>query len=98
MATKPSVGTITTKRSRDTHHASYSIPFCHPDHFPAMCEKITNALNPGGRFAGQFFGVHDSWADNKNMTFHTEKQARALIGKFETEYFHEQDEDGHGGE
>jgi len=78
----------------DLIHASYSIPFCHPDHFPALWEKIANALNPGGRFAGQFFGVHDSWADNKDMTFHTETQVRAMTEKFETEYFHEQDEDG----
>ncbi len=78
----------------DLIHASYSIPFCHPDHFPVLWEKIANALNPGGRFAGQFFGVHDSWADNKDMTFHTEAQVRALIENLETEYFHEQDEDG----
>jgi trans-aconitate methyltransferase len=81
--------------SADLIHASYSIPFCHPDHFPALWEKIVNALNPGGRFAGQFFGVHDSWADNKDMTFHTEAQVRAMIRNFETEYFHEEDADGH---
>lgn len=78
----------------DLIHASYSIPFCHPDHFPALWEKIANALKPGGRFAGQFFGVHDSWADSKGMAFHTEAQVRAMIERFETEYFHEQDEDG----
>ena len=78
----------------DLIHASYSIPFCHPDHFPALWEKIADALKPGGRFAGQFFGVHDSWADSKGMTFHTETQVRAMIERFETEYFHEQDEDG----
>ena len=80
--------------SADLIHASYSIPFCHPDHFPALWEKISNALNPGGRFAGQFFGVHDTWADNKDMTFHTEAQVLAMLAQFETEYFHEQDEDG----
>lgn len=80
--------------SADLIHASYSIPFCHPDHFPVLWEKIVNALNPGGRFAGQFFGVHDSWADNKDMTFHTEAQVRAMIQNFETEYFHEEDADG----
>jgi len=79
----------------DLIHASYSIPFCHPDHFPALWEKITKALNPGGRFAGQFFGVHDSWADNTDMTFHTADQVRTMIGTFETEYFHEEDADGH---
>ncbi len=78
----------------DLIHASYSIPFCHPDHFPALWEKISNALNPGGRFAGQFFGVHDTWADNKDMTFHTEEQVRAMLKNLETEFFHEQDEDG----
>jgi len=79
----------------DLIHASYNIPFCHPDHFPALWEKIANALKLGGRFAGQFFGVHDSWAANKDMTFHTEAQVRAIIENLETEYFHEEDADGH---
>lgn len=78
----------------DLIHASYSIPFCHPDHFLALWEKISNALNPGGRFAGQFFGVRDTWADSKDMTFHTEAQVRAMIAALETEYFHEEDADG----
>jgi trans-aconitate methyltransferase len=78
----------------DLIHASYSIPFCHPDHFPALWGKIINALKPGGRFAGQFFGVHDSWADNKEMTFHTEAQVRDMLAGLETEYFHEEDADG----
>lgn len=78
----------------DLIHASYSIPFCHPNHFSELWEKIANALNPGGRFAGQFFGVHDSWADSKDMTFHTEEQVRTMLEGREIEYFHEQDEDG----
>lgn len=78
----------------DLIHASYSIPFCHPDYFLVLWEKITNALKPGGRFAGQFFGVHDSWANEKDMTFHTEQQVRAMLDGLEIEYFHEQDEDG----
>jgi trans-aconitate methyltransferase len=80
--------------SADLIHASYSIPFCHPNHFPKLWEKIANALNPGGRFAGQFFGVRDSWATDPSMTFHTEEQIRAMLENFEIEYFHEQDEDG----
>jgi len=80
--------------SADLIHASYSIPFCHPDHFPALWAKIENALNSGGRFAGQFFGVRDTWADNKDMTFHTDEQVRAMLSGFETEYFHEEDADG----
>lgn len=78
----------------DLVHASLSLPFCEPEHFPAFWKKIVAAINPGGRFAGQFFGVNDSWANNPEMTFHTEEQVRALFDGFEVESFHEQDEDG----
>jgi len=78
----------------DLVHASDSLPFCHPDHFPALWEKITNAIKPGGRIAVNFFGVRDSWADETDKTFHTEEQVRAMVADFDVEYFHEQDEDG----
>ena len=80
--------------STDLIHASYSIPFCHPKHFPEFWGKITDAIKRGGRFAGQFFGVRDSWADSPDMTFHTEEQVQALFRKFELESFVELDEDG----
>jgi trans-aconitate methyltransferase len=75
-------------------HASLSIPFCEPEHFPALWDKIAHAIQPGGRFAGQFFGVRDSWVVNKDMTFHTEDQVREMLEPFEIESFHEMDEDG----
>jgi tellurite methyltransferase len=78
----------------DLIHASYSIPFCHPSQFPTLWEKIKNALNTGGRFVGQFFGVHDSWANDPDMTFFTEEQVRAMLNGLEVEYFHEEDTDG----
>lgn len=78
----------------DLIHASFSLPFCDPDHFPALWEKITNALKPGGRFAGNFFGLNDSWAGKKDMAFHTEAQVRGMFDRFEIESFHERDEDG----
>lgn len=78
----------------DLIHASLSIPFCEPEHFPALWQKIRHAIKPGGRFAGQFFGVRDSWANEPNMTFHTEDQVRAMLEGLEIEHFHEMDEDG----
>jgi tellurite methyltransferase len=75
--------------------ACFSLPFCEPKHFDGLWDKITNCIRRDGRFAGHFFGVRDSWAINTNMTFHTEEQARAKLEKFEIEFFHEQDEDGH---
>ncbi|HSM70593.1 MAG TPA: class I SAM-dependent methyltransferase [Anaerolineales bacterium] len=78
----------------DLIHASYSLPFCDPEGFAVLWEKISNALKSGGRFAGNFFGVNDTWAYRKDMTFHTEDQVRAMFADFEIESFHEQDEDG----
>ena len=78
----------------DLIHVSLSIPFCEPEHFDALWDKITTVIKPGGRFAGQFFGVKDSWAVNTHMTFHTEEQVRAKFAGFEIESFHEMDEDG----
>ena len=78
----------------DLVHASYSLPFCNPSHFPAMWEKIRNAVKMGGRIAVNFFGINDSWANETDKTFHTEDQVRALVADLEIEYFHEMDEDG----
>lgn len=80
--------------SADLIHASFSLPFCPPEHFDAFWAQIVSAIKPGGRFAGQFFGVRDSWANEPDMTFHTEDQVRAMFAGFEVESFHEQDEDG----
>jgi tellurite methyltransferase len=78
----------------DLLHASLSIPFCEPEYFDELWGKIVTAIKPGGRFAGQFFGVRDSWAVNPDMTFHTEGQVRAMLENFEVESFIEMDEDG----
>jgi len=78
----------------DLIHASLSILFCEPDYFAALWQKIVDAIKPGGRFAGQFFGVRDSWANEPDMTFHTEEQVREMLEELEIESFHEQDEDG----
>jgi hypothetical protein len=71
--------------------SSLSTPFTSPILFT---HPFSHSLKSGGRFAGQFFGVNDSWANNPEMTFHTEEQVRALFDGFEVESFHEQDEDG----
>jgi tellurite methyltransferase len=78
----------------DLIYAGYSVPFCHPQHFAELWDKIVSNINPGGRFAGQLFGVNDTWASNPDMTFFTAEQARALFTAFELEHFHEEDEDG----
>jgi trans-aconitate methyltransferase len=79
----------------DLIYAGFSIPFCQPQSFDALWHKIVTNITPAGRFAGQLFGVHDTWASRSDMTFFTEQQARALFTSFEVEYFREEDEDGH---
>jgi tellurite methyltransferase len=80
--------------SADLVYASYSLPFCAPRDFPGLWGKITAAIKPGGRFAGQFFGVHDTWADDPEMNFHTEAGIRKLFQGFKIEYWLEEDKDG----
>ncbi len=78
----------------DLIYAGYSIPFCHPDHFDGLWRKITSSLRGGGRFAGQLYGVNDTWASTESMTFLTSEQVQRLLAEFELEYFREEDEDG----
>jgi tellurite methyltransferase len=78
----------------DLIYAGYSLPFCPPRHFDALWRNIVTHINPGGRFAGQLFGMNDSWAAHPDMTFLTQARARALFDGFEIEHFQEEDADG----
>lgn len=76
-------------------YAGYSLPFCIPAHFNALWGKITDCIRPGGRFAGQLFGIRDSWAEEREMTFHSADQVEALlVHSFEIEMLEEIDEEG----
>ncbi len=83
-----------TLPTADLIYASVSIPFCHPAYFAGLWETIVQALPPGGRFAGQFLGVRDTWASDPAITSLTEAQIREMLAGFEVESFHEMDEDG----
>ena len=78
----------------DFVYAGLSLPFCAPDEFVEFWPRVTNALQPGGIFAGHFFGPHDSWAKNTDMTFHTRDEVESLFAGFDVQLFEEQDEDG----
>lgn len=77
----------------DLIYAGVSLPFSPPDAFPQLWQKIRQALRPGGCFAGHFFGIHDSWADNPEWTFHTAEQVQSLLDGLQIEYFQEAQED-----
>lgn len=75
-------------------NASFALPFCKPESFTQLWNRIVHSLNVGGRFAGHLFGVNDDWADRESMTFFTRQETESLFKKFEIEFFEEKDEDG----
>jgi SAM-dependent methyltransferase len=78
----------------DLINASFSLPFCSPEAFPGLWQKIVIALHPGGRFCGHLFGNDDSWAINSSMNFHTRKQVELLLKPFDVEKLEEENKPG----
>jgi SAM-dependent methyltransferase len=69
----------------DLVFAGFSIAFCHPSRFDALWTQICNALRPGGRFAGQLFGVEDDWSQNAKITFHSRARVDRCFEGFDVE-------------
>ena len=75
--------------------ANFSIPFCRKDCFNQFWSKIVDSIKDG-YFAGNFFGLNDSWAKNKQqMIFLSKEQVLELFkNSFEIVYFNEIEKDG----
>jgi SAM-dependent methyltransferase len=87
-----SAGTLPT--SAMLINASFALPFCHEDHFPALWAWIVATLAPGGRFAGQMFGDRDEWAAVNPRRHYSRERTLALLGAFDLEHFEEVEKDG----
>ena len=77
--------------------AFFSIPFCNPNSFDELWDKIYNSIEDNGYFVGQLFGDRDAWnvVDSIN-TFPIEKVKEYLkkyniIKLEEVEYVRESD-------
>lgn len=77
----------------DLANASFALPFCEPQYFPGLWDKIVAAIRPGGRFAGQFFGKRDSWASISNRTHHSREEMSRLLEGFDVEMLREEEKD-----
>lgn len=75
-------------------NAAYSLPFCPPDVFPLLWQRIRVSLLSGGLFCGQLFGDRDGWAGQHSMTHQTRQEAEALLSPFQIEHFSEEEHDG----
>ena len=76
--------------------ANFSIPFCRKDCFNQFWNKIVDSILKDGYFAGNFLGLNDSWAKNKQqMIFLSKEQVLELFkNSFEIVYFNEIEKDG----
>ncbi len=75
-------------------NSSFAMPLCEPVAFRRLWERIAEALPPGGRFSGQWYGPNDSWAGRPGLTFLARDEAMALLRGFEVEMFEEEETDG----
>jgi SAM-dependent methyltransferase len=78
----------------DLVNSSFALPFCRPEAFPSLWQRIVDALGAGGRFCGQLFGDRDGWSGEDDMTFLTRDELDALLAPFEPERLDEVEEDG----
>lgn len=79
----------------DLINAHFSLPFMAAKYFSSVFMRLKASLKPGGIFAGQFFGVHDTWnVPENNMTFFTRAEALAQLEDLEVIEFEEADNDG----
>ncbi len=77
----------------DLVNASFSLPFCAPGRFDEVWARIVDSLGPGGRFAGQLFGVRDTWAGSGIVTV-TAERVGELLRPFDVELLDEVERDG----
>jgi SAM-dependent methyltransferase len=78
----------------DLIYASFSLPFCPPEHFPKLWTNIWRALRPGGHFAGQLFGDSDEWYGQRDMTFKSLPEVRSLARMYRIELLRQTVEEG----
>jgi tellurite methyltransferase len=66
---------------------SFAYPFCASHGWPQLLERITEALVPGGRIAGDLFGERHAWAAEEGVMVLTERQARNSLQALALEAF-----------
>lgn len=74
----------------DLVNASFCLPLCPPQRFPALWRRIRAALRPGGRIAGQLYGPRDDWAGRPGITTHGPDELAALCAGLAVEWLEEE--------
>lgn len=78
----------------DLVYAGFALPFCDASHFPYLWADIREALEPGGVFAGEFFGPDDDWFGRAGMNFHDRRGVEAMLSGLDVVQIVEDNRDG----
>ncbi len=79
----------------DLLNASFSLPFCRPDRFDELWDRIHASIRPGGLFAGQLFGDRDAWASLPDRSHQSRRRVGEMFrGRYQLEHFQEDERDG----
>jgi len=78
----------------DLVNSSFALPFCPPDRFPELWQRIIASLRPGGRFSGQLFGDRDSWVGRQGITFLDRTEVDMILAGLTIEHLEEEEDDG----
>ena len=70
-------------------HAGLSLPFCAPEAFKRFWQIVAAAVEPGGLFAGHFFGPQDAWAGAPTMTLVSTAELHTLFAGWDMVSFQE---------
>ena len=77
----------------DLVNASFSLPFCTPEHWDRVWTLVSGAVKPGGRFAGQIFGDRDTWASIPDRSHFPRSALDAMFSGFNLELLREDESD-----
>ncbi len=69
--------------------AFFSIPFCSPNKFDLLWNKIYKCIEINGYFIGQLFGDRDSWNIRKDINTFTIKRVKHYLEKYKILKFEE---------
>jgi SAM-dependent methyltransferase len=75
-------------------NSSFAMPLCEPAKFHELWTRIREALPPGGRFSGQWYGPRDTWFGRPGMSFVSREEALRLLDGLDVEMFEEEEDDG----
>lgn len=77
--------------------SSFALPLVPRPAFPKLWGQIRSSLNPGGRFAGQLYGLRDTWARDgaaDGVVAFSRADCLTLLAGLQIELFDEEEHDG----